>query len=48
MHTPTAKTLFTAKELAVKAFCECDKSLETNLKTKEPYTNHIYTKANPE
>lgn len=48
MHAPTAKSFFIAKELAVKAPCERDKSLETNLKTKEPYTDHVYTEANPE
>jgi len=46
MHAPATKSFFTAGELAVKAHCGCDKSLETNLKTKEPYIDHTDTQAN--
>lgn len=48
MHAPTAKRFFTAKELAVKSPYECDKSLERNLKAKEPDADHTYAEANPE
>lgn len=43
-----SKGVFTDKELAAKAPRECDKSLKTNLRTKEPYTDHIYTEAKTE
>lgn len=43
-----SKGVFTDKELAIKAPCEFDKPLKTNLRTKEPYADHIYTEGKPE
>lgn len=41
-----SKGVFTDKELAIKAPCECDKSLKKNLRNKKPYTDHIYKRQN--